>query len=74
MIYPLFFIEITYIWPQYLITLHYYILIHYINLKGPDAYHDAFKCTANGVYDTPSEEDDPPREWPRCQNQSDSKN
>ena len=49
-------------------------MINYINLKGPDAYHDAFKCTANGVYDTPSEEDDPPREWPRCQNQSDSKN
>ena len=44
-----------------------------MNNLGPDSYHDAFKCTANGVYDTPSDEDDPPREWPACKNQSDSK-
>ena len=40
---------------------------------GPDNFHDAFKCTGNGVYDTPSKDDDPPRSWPMCIDQTQSK-
>ena len=40
---------------------------------GPHADHRSFKCTKNGVYDTPSKDDDPPREWPQCKDQRNSK-